>query len=93
MCARFFFLSLFLSLSRSSCSHQAASAVGRFYDVKTLQAHPSMLCGDSTPSYLLHGPTVVPRLLATMPWQPPLMVCLRDPVARAYSHYQVGTLD
>jgi hypothetical protein len=63
--------------------------VGRFYDVKKLQAHPSMLCGDSTPSYLLHGPLVIPRLQATMPWLPPLIVCLRDPVARAYSHYQV----
>lgn len=68
---------------------QAASVVGRFYDTALLHAHPSLLCGDSTPSYLLHGPLVIPRLLATMPGRPQLLVCLRDPVARAYSHYQV----
>jgi hypothetical protein len=66
--------------------------VGRFYDTALLQQHPSLMCGDSTPSYLLHGPAVIPRLLATMPWRPQLVACLRDPVARAYSHYQVRSV-
>lgn len=46
------------------------------------------MCGDSTPSYLLHADIVIPRLKEVAPWAK-LFVCLRDPVLRAYSHYQM----
>jgi hypothetical protein len=41
---------------------------------------------DATPSYLFH-PAVPERVAATLPGAP-LLVILRDPVDRAYSHYQ-----
>jgi lipopolysaccharide transport system ATP-binding protein len=42
---------------------------------------------DATPYYLLH-PAVPERVAATLP-EARLVVLLRDPVARAYSHYQM----
>ena len=38
------------------------SCVGRFFDLKKLYEHPSCMCGDSTPSYLLHSDIVLPRM-------------------------------
>lgn len=56
--------------------------------MKHLFAHPSIICGDSTPSYLLHSDVVLPRMSQIAPWAK-LFVCLRDPVLRAFSHYQM----
>ena len=44
------------------------------------------LIGESTPSYLLYGETVARRIHQVFP-NVRLIVMLRDPVARAYSHY------
>ena len=44
--------------------------------------------GEATPSYLLGGATVARRLHTAAPGVK-LIVCLRDPVDRAYSHYQM----
>ena len=44
--------------------------------------------GEATPSYLLGGATVARRLHTAAPCVK-LVVCLRDPVDRAYSHYKM----
>ncbi|CAM9578686.1 unnamed protein product, partial [Chrysoparadoxa australica] len=63
----------------------------RFYESKTLAAYPSLITGESSPSYLLHADLVIPRVKAVAP-DAKLIVMLRDPAARAYSHYQM-TID
>jgi hypothetical protein len=45
----------------------------------------SMICGEATPYYLAH-PLAPARLAATLP-DSRVVIVLRDPVARAYSHY------
>ncbi len=47
---------------------------------------PGHLTGEATPSYL-YVPAAMPRLAALVP-HARLIVLLRDPVDRAYSHYQ-----
>jgi len=64
-----------------------------FYYAKELQDYPSCLTGDSTPSYLLDTIRVIPRLKRVFPHFSDIkfFVMLRDPVARAFSHYQMVT--
>lgn len=45
----------------------------------------SMICGEATPYYLAH-PLAIGRLALTLP-DSKLIVVLRDPITRAYSHY------
>lgn len=47
----------------------------------------NFLCGDSTPYYLFH-PLAAKRISETLP-KIKLIVLLRDPVVRAYSHYNM----
>ncbi len=47
------------------------------------------MTGESTPSYLLHSSLVIPRLQAICPQGVKILVMLRNPVDRAYSHYQM----
>lgn len=49
-------------------------------------AEPPALTGEASPYYLFH-PLVPDRIKAVLP-QVKLIVLLRDPVGRAYSHYQ-----
>ncbi|GLD96784.1 hypothetical protein PINS_up005467 [Pythium insidiosum] len=49
---------------------------------------PPKQIGESTPSYLLYGESVARRLRLLYP-EMKLIVMLRDPVKRAYSHYQM----
>jgi hypothetical protein len=51
------------------------------------RARPGMITGEATPSYLF-VPAAPPRLAALVP-RARLVVLLRDPVDRAYSHYQL----
>ena len=60
-----------------------------FFHMEVLRNRPSLLTGESTPSYLLHSDIVIPRVKAVVPWVK-LMVILRNPVDRAYSHYQMS---
>lgn len=60
----------------------------RFFYKTLLDENPSCLTGESTPSYLLHSDLVLPRVKALAP-EAKLIVMLRDPVARAYSQYQM----
>lgn len=64
-----------------------------FYFSKELQNYPSCLTGDSTPSYLLDSNRVIPRLKRVFPHFADIkfFVMLRDPVSRAFSHYQMVT--
>ena len=60
----------------------------KFFNVDALFKYPSLLTGESTPSYLLHSDIVIPRFLSVCPTAK-VMVMLRNPVDRAYSQYQV----
>lgn len=63
----------------------------RKYFHPLLAQYPSLMTGESTPSYLLHGTLVIPRLLRMCPWMPKIMIILRNPVDRAYSQYRMTT--
>ncbi|TYZ59716.1 hypothetical protein PybrP1_011121 [[Pythium] brassicae (nom. inval.)] len=52
------------------------------------ELQPPFQIGESTPSYLLYGEPVARRIKALYP-DMKLLVMLRDPVKRAYSHYQM----
>ena len=62
----------------------------KYFNADALFKYPSLLTGESTPSYLLHSDFVIPRLKAVCPWAK-LLVVLRNPVDRAYSQYQMCT--
>lgn len=61
----------------------------KFFHAKELERHPSCLTGDSTPSYLLDSKRVIPRLKLVFPHPLKFFVMVRNPVDRAYSHYQM----
>jgi hypothetical protein len=63
----------------------------KFYFAQELDRHPSLLTGDSTPSYLLDSRRVIPRLKRVFDWPMRFFVTLRDPVRRAESHYAMVT--
>jgi hypothetical protein len=63
----------------------------KFYYASDLKLHPSMLTGDSTPSYLLDSRRVIPRLKEVFNWKVKFLVMLRNPVKRAESHYAMVT--
>jgi hypothetical protein len=60
------------------------------YYHEDLLKYPSILTGESTPSYLLHADIVIPRLLSVVPHIRKFLVMLRDPTARAYSQFQMS---
>ena len=59
-----------------------------FYEKEILESHPSLMTGESTPSYLLHADIVIPRMVDICPWVK-LIVMLRNPIDRAFSQYQM----
>ena len=64
----------------------------KFYNEDVHRAHPSLLAGDSTPSYLLASHLAIPRLRQIFGQNPPpMIIMLRDPVKRALSHYAMVT--
>ena len=63
----------------------------KFYFHQELQSHPSLLTGDSTPSYLLDYVRVIPRLQTVFPHLQTFFVMFRDPLQRCYSHYNMVT--
>lgn len=48
-----------------------------------------IVTGEATPSYLLYGASVAKRLKAIAGSNTKLIVCVRNPIDRAYSHYQM----
>ena len=63
----------------------------KFFNREALIKYPSLLTGESTPSYLFHSDIVIPRFLEVAPLAK-VLVMLRNPVDRAYSQYQVGSV-
>ena len=76
------------STTTSSSSSAQLEEYKKYYNADALFKYPSLLTGESTPSYLLHSDLVIPRIKAVCPWVK-LLVVLRDPVDRAYSQYQM----
>jgi Aspartyl/Asparaginyl beta-hydroxylase/Sulfotransferase domain len=64
----------------------------KFFFTEELALHPSLLTGDSTPSYLLDSRRVIPRIKSVFStWKMKFFVMMRDPVRRAASHYAMVT--
>lgn len=64
----------------------------KFFHAEAHHDHPSVIAGDSTPSYLLASHLAIPRLRRVFgEAPPPMVVMLRDPVRRALSHYAMVT--
>lgn len=63
----------------------------KFYHTEELYKHAACLTGDSTPSYLLDSRRVIPRLRTVFDWPMRFFVLVREPVARAESHFAMVT--
>jgi hypothetical protein len=59
-----------------------------FFEKDLLKKHPSLITGESTPSYLLYSDLVLPRLKLYVPWCK-IIIILRNPIERAYSQYEM----
>ena len=62
-----------------------------YYHSKDMTPYNSLMTGDSTPSYLLDYYRVIPRLKECFTHTPKLIICVRDPIKRAMSHYAMVT--
>jgi hypothetical protein len=62
-----------------------------YYHAEDMKPYNSLVTGDSTPSYLLDYYRVIPRLKECFAHGPRLIVCVRDPIKRAMSHYAMAT--
>lgn len=60
-----------------------------YFDKKVLYRFPSLMSGEATPSYMLGGSTVIQRMQKVIPHCRKILVILRNPVERAYSHYSM----
>lgn len=60
-----------------------------FFDRKVLYRFPSLMSGEATPSYMLGGKTVITRIKQVIPHCRKILVILRNPVERAFSHYSM----
>ena len=67
--------------------------VNSFFHTEQLRHYPSVLTGDSTPSYLIDSRRVIPRLQKVWPhWRDmKFLVMLREPIQRCESHYAMVT--
>ena len=50
-------------------------------------ATPGQLCGDISPEYLYYHQNAVPKIFNETNAQIPIIIVLRNPIDRAYSHY------
>ncbi|KAJ0407958.1 hypothetical protein ATCC90586_001986 [Pythium insidiosum] len=58
-----------------------------FFEKELLHKCPSLMTGEATPSYLLGGRLVIQRFQRVIPHCRKILVILRNPIDRAYSHY------
>ena len=65
-----------------------AKKMAYFFDVDAMTSDPALICGDGSPSYLMGGSMVAARIRSINP-HARFLVILRDPVARAMSHYNM----
>jgi hypothetical protein len=59
------------------------------YDLKAIQANPSLRSVDVTPGYLLYSTLLPRRVFCVTPWIK-LLVVLRNPTDRVFEHYQAA---
>ena len=57
------------------------------YQALFKKANPGQLCGDISPDYLYYYQNAVPKILEEKNAQIPIIIVLRNPIDRAYSHY------
>ena len=62
-----------------------------YYHADSMRPYPSLITGDSTPSYLLDYYRVIPRLKECFVHEPQLIIMTREPIKRAISHYVMVT--
>ena len=60
----------------------------KYFHAQKLHDHPSILSGEATPSYLLGGSIICTRMKQVCP-AAKIIVILRNPIQRAFSHYQM----
>lgn len=60
----------------------------KYFHVQQLTECPSLMTGEATPSYLLGGELVATRM-ATLAPNARVIVILREPIERAYSHFRM----
>jgi hypothetical protein len=60
-----------------------------YFQHATLYMHPSLMAGESSPSYLLNSHIVIERIKEVCEDSLKLIVMLRNPVDRAFSQYQM----
>jgi hypothetical protein len=60
----------------------------KYFDMQQLTECPTLMTGEATPSYLLGGELVASRMAALAP-KARLIVTLREPTERAYSHFRM----
>ena len=60
-----------------------------FFNNDVLKYYPTLVTGESSPSYLLNSGLIIPRIKLICP-DSKFLVLLRNPTLRAFSHYQMG---
>lgn len=61
-----------------------------YFHTDLLQKYRSVITGEATPSYILGGTQVISRIKQTAP-NAKIIVVLRNPIERAYSHFKMTT--
>lgn len=59
------------------------------FNTSLLMQFPSLKAFEKTPSYLFHGYYLPPLVEKVCPWKPKLLAILRNPIERAWSHYNM----
>jgi len=77
-------------LDENDAEKHRACYLATYFNQQALHQHPSLITGESTPSYLLHGDVVIPRVQRVCPPGIRIIVMLRNPVDRAYSQFQMS---
>lgn len=72
------------------CQLAPTGCTAGYFDVERLLDQPSLRSGEATPSYLLGGDLVARRMRALTP-DIRLIVMLREPIDRCFSHYRMCT--
>lgn len=60
------------------------------FDTTLLSGNPSLVAFEKTPSYMFRGYDIPDILKRLCPWNPKLLVILRNPIDRAWSQYNMA---
>ncbi|CAM9803132.1 unnamed protein product, partial [Heterosigma akashiwo] len=61
-----------------------------YMDKLTCQGCEQKITGEATPSYMFQFWMAIPQMQRILHHKPKLVIILRDPVTRAYSHFEMG---